>query len=537
VVSFNKKTNVKKNTNMKKFLIFLSAIVLASCKQYLDVNTDPNTATVTKAIYVFTQAENATANNVATGIQSLGSTWAGYWAHSTSFTGGSDEKTYVFTNNNFNFFDGWYDNLTDYEYVINNAVKDGVGYLVGPSKILQVMMWQKVVDLYNNVPYSQALKGTAFTYPVYDDAKTIYENLIVKLTSAISDVNSATWPLNEPQDIVFKGDKTKWVQLANTLKLRILMRQSNMSGRDAYITGAINAISGGFIADNVYANPGYAKTSGKMNPFYQTYGYDQNDQQSGTFAYRKMNKVIIDWLKNTNDIYRLQRLSTDTIHVPGQSDPNAFISTNKNDYSGVPMGSPTGFLEAVCSSIGSEQIKLGDATRPTVLMSLAESEFLQAEAAERYGLLGSASTHYTAGIQAAFRLAAATHTGTSTDNATGANAAATAYLATPQTSGIYIGYTGPTQADRLRSIWVQKWTALCNIDGYEAWSEYRRTNTTNSSGVVTFTGSIPYSPRSVTVSGAEPVRVFYPLREESVNSANVPQGINVFTSKIFWDAN
>jgi hypothetical protein len=528
--------------NMKKYLIFLSVIALASCKQYLDVNTDPNTATTTKSIYVFTNAENVTASHV-TASQSLGSTWTGYWAHSTSFTGGSNEKTYVFTNNDFNFFDGYFDNLNDYEYVVKNAVKDGVGYLVGPAKVMQVLMWQKVVDLYGNVPYSEALKGTSFTYPAYDDARTIYEDLIAKLTAAIGDINSATWPLNEPQDIIFKGDKTKWIQFANTLKLRILVRQSNMAGRDAYITGAINAISGGFITDNVLSNPGYAKTAGKLSHFYQTYGFDQNDLPTGTFAYRKMNKVIIDWLKNTNDIFRLQRLATPQEQIRAASGTTA----NPGDYQGVPMGSPTGFLEAVCSGIGSVQVNTNkslvagfDATRPSIIFTLAESEFLQAEIAHRYGLLGSAATHYVEGVRAAFRLAAATHTGTASATAATANAAADAYILTNPAgvSGVFLNYaTAPTAADKLRAIQVQKWTALCDIDGMEAWAEYRRTNTTNASGVVTFIGCCPYSPRSVTVSGAEPVRLFYPLREESVNSGHVPQGINVFTSKIFWDAN
>jgi len=536
-----KKMNVRKTMNMKKYFLFLGVIALASCKKYLDVNTNPNTATVTKAFYVFTNAEVVTAadKDGRTGAQSLGATWAGYWAHSTSFTGGGQEKTYVFTNGDFNFFDTWYDNLTDYQFVINNAVKDGVGYFIGPSKIMQCYVWQKIVDGYGNIPYSEALKGTISTYPKYDDAKTIYESLITTLTQAISDINSATWPLSDPQDVVFQGNKTKWIQFANTLKLRILMRQAEIPGRGAYITAAYNAISGGFITDNVYVQPGYQKTSGKMSPLYANFGYDQNDQQTGTFAYRKMNRVIINWFKNTLDIFRLQRVATDTVHPAGQVDPNAYVSSNPNEYNGVPMGSPTGFLENACSSIGSEVIKLGDATRPSVLFSLAESYFLQAEYQERFVGSGSANTLYTEGVKAAFRLAAATYSGTASADATTANTAATTYISsTPVTGGIYVNYAAATTAaDRVRAIWVQKWVSLCNIDGWEAWAEYRRTNTTNAAGVVQTFGCCPTSPKSVTVTGAEPVRLFYPLREESVNSANVPQNISVFTSKIFWDVN
>jgi hypothetical protein len=548
LLNYVRRFDVIKSKNMKKYLILFSVIALASCKKYLDVNTDPNNATTTKANYIFTNAEVVTAadkdgrGGTTASAQSLGSTWTGYWAHSTSFTGGGQEKTYVFTNSDFDYFDNWFDNLNDYQYVINHAVADGVGHLKGPAKILQVFVFQKLIDAYGNAPYSEAFVPQSIIFPKYDDAKTIYENLITRLTEAINDVNSATWPPSETADVIFKGNKTKWVQFANTLKLRILIRQAEMPGRSSYITSAYSAISGGFITDNVYVQPGYLKTAGKMNPLYANYGFDQNDQQTGTFAYRKMNKVIVDWLKNTNDIFRLQRITTpkETIRV------SQGTTANPADYQGVPMGSPTGYLESVCSGIGSEVINTPsslnpgyDALRPSILMSLAEAYFLQAEYQERFVASGSATALYAEGVKAAFRLAAATYSSTPTATAATADATALTYISsTPVTSTIYINYAAATlPADRVRAIWVQKWVSLCNIDGMEAWSEYRRTNTTNAAGVVQTTGCVPYSPRSVTVSGAEPVRLFYPIREESVNSANVPQLINVFTSKIFWDVN
>jgi hypothetical protein len=519
---------------MKKYLIFLGALAMVSCKKFLDVNTNPNTPTVTKANYVFANAQNVTAASQVGGPHSLGSTWAGFWGHSTSFTGGGQEKTYVFTTNDFNFFDGWYDNLTDYQYVIDHAATDGFGYLVGPAKVMQCYTYQKVVDCYGNVPYSQALKGTSNTYPVYDDAKTIYESLITKLTEAVADMNAATFPLNEQSDLMFKGNKANWIRFANSLKLRILIRQSNMAGRDSYITTAINAITGGFITDNVYVNPGYTKTSGKLNPFYGNYGYDQNDAQTGTFAYRKMNKVIIDWFKNSNDLWRIQRVA---------APKTGGSPTNFADYTGVPMGSATGYLEAVCASIGSEQIVKGDAGRSSILMSAAESYFLLAEAAQRYGIasLGTAISNYQTGMRWAHRLAAATQTGTSSATNSQADVQADSWIGS---GTLYYDYAiAGTSADQRRTIQIQKWVALLNIDGLEAWSEYRRTNTTDGTGFVTAYGCCPYSPKSVVVAanGPEPARLYYTIGELSVNSANVPPITNtanyIFTSKIFWDAN
>jgi hypothetical protein len=555
---------VIKTKNMKKYLILFSIIALASCKKYLDVNTDPNNATITKASYVFTNAEAVTAadkdgrGGTTASAQSLGSTWTGYWAHSTSFTGGGQEKTYTFTNSDFDYFNNWFDNLNDYQYVINHALGDGVGYLLGPAKIMQAFVYQKMVDVYGNVPYSEAFSPQATIFPKYDNAQTIYESLITKLTEAISDINSATWPPNEPADIIYKGDKTKWIRLANTLKLRILMRQADMPGRASYIMGAFNAISGGFITDNVYVQPTYIKTTGKMNPFYANYGFDQNDLPTGTFAYRKMNAVIVNWLKNSGDVFRMQRVITPQEQIRVTQGTTA----NPADYQGVPLGAQSGFLEAVCSGIGTIMINTDkslnpgfDALRPSILMSLADAYFLQAEYQERFVGSGTAGALYAEGVKAAFRLAAATYSGTATASAATADAQAIAYMsATPgfvsvpggpgypsANDKIFINYsstdTANTAARKLRAIWVQKWIALCNVDGMEAWSEYRRTNTTNAAGVVQLYGCVPYSPRSVSASTpSEPVRLFYPIREESVNSNNVPQGINVFTSKIFWDA-
>jgi hypothetical protein len=177
----------------------------------------------------FTNALARTASAIDGGQHITAGSWVGFYAHSTSFTGGGQEKTYVFTNNDFNFFDGIYDNLTDYQYVIEHADADNVPHLKGPSKIMQTMMYQRAVDLYGNVPYSEALKGASVPKPKYDDAKTIYESLLAKLTEAIADINAATWPVSEASDVYFKGDKTKWKQLANTLRLRLIVRMSNVA--------------------------------------------------------------------------------------------------------------------------------------------------------------------------------------------------------------------------------------------------------------------------------------------------------------------
>ena len=50
-----------------------------------------------------------------------------------------------------NFFDGMYDNLTDYQYVIEHAAADGVPYFVGPPRFGRRSFFQEVGGYFGNV--------------------------------------------------------------------------------------------------------------------------------------------------------------------------------------------------------------------------------------------------------------------------------------------------------------------------------------------------------------------------------------------------
>ncbi|HEU4901284.1 MAG TPA: SusD/RagB family nutrient-binding outer membrane lipoprotein, partial [Flavisolibacter sp.] len=101
-----------------------------------------------------------------------------------------------------------------------------------------------------------------------------------------------------------------------------------------------------------------------------------------------------------------------------------------------------------------------------------------------------------------------------------ADARATALL----TSGIAdADWTAST--DKLHAIWMQKWLALVNFGGLEAWTEYRRTN-------------YPPIPESAGASAgaAVPVRLYYPNTEVGANSNTPKQATDVvFKNRLFWD--
>lgn len=542
---------------IKLSFVGASLLVLGGCKKFVDVNQNYNDATSTRSQYVFSGAQGTTfRNQVSTNVHIIPGTWAGHYSHSTSFTGGGAEKTYEYTSADFNAFDGLFDNITDYQYVRMNADKDGVGFWKDPSNVMQCYVFQQLVDLYGNVPYRQAFQGQKNLTPAYDSAQFIYEDLIKRLDTAINNMKAATWPTAADivqQDIYFQGNRTNWIRFANSLKLRILMRQSFIPGRDAYIVTNINStIAEGYLAQNALVlggTSGYQNIAGKLNPFYENFGYNNLNIVTSNHQYRKMNAVLVNWLKTsatTNAIVTTGNVAptanADTFRLQNLVWPiGTSVITPSNtlsDYVGIPLGAGSGYGTASSSAIGPFMVQQGQGTRPGMLMLLAEVRFLMAEAAERYGIafpgFSNAQALYESGVISHFRtLAGATSTANLGNAANAGDAFALRYLARPIDN---VSYT--TSTSKIRAILLQKWVSLVHINGLEAWSDYRKSTNTQNPSATLSTMSTPSIPRTVaSTSNPQPVRYLYPQTEINANSANVPKNISRFTSRIFWDVN
>ncbi len=521
---------------MKKILLYClgATVVLSSCsKSFLDVNTNPNTAAVSRSDFEFTGALANTAVSML-GPNQIGGAWSGIYGFSTSFTGGSTQKTYIFSNADFTFWDGIYQNISNYKYVMDKASSEGFAFLAAPAKIMQSYQYQVLVDMYNNVPLSQ-FGNPLYITPTYDKGQGIYDSLLKRLDDAIGEIKAATWPTSVSYDIVFAGNKTSWIKLANTLKLKVLMRQAYITGKAAFITTEINKIlteGSGFVDADVFIKPGYLKQAGKLNPLYANLGYNENDVEQSNHQFYKVNKFVMDFLKGSQDTFRLMRLcdvkTNNPIKVDGSTtNPNSPIDyTNFNNYVGVPLGAVGNtYATSLTSAIGSALITKGEATRPMVFLSAAESYFLRAEAAQRFGVagLGNAQTLYESGITASFILDAGNGTSSApTANIAASTAAASNYFNRPNNNASWAAST-----DKIAAIMTQKWIALTHFNNFEAWTEWRRTG-------------IPAVPLSIATNAnpIQPRRFYYPISESNTNSTNLAaEGTIVpYTSKIFWDA-
>lgn len=178
---------------MKKFVrIFSIAALLAlgiqSCKKSrFDINSDPNNATDSTVAYnvILPAALNSTASFIAEDWGWL-QNYLGYWARSGTYAPNVGEETYTITTSfHTEIWTDIYDNLYDYQAMQISAQKNGADFYSGIARIMKAHNFALLVDVYNNVPYFEALKGSGNTTPKYDKGSDIYMDLFKQLDTAI----------------------------------------------------------------------------------------------------------------------------------------------------------------------------------------------------------------------------------------------------------------------------------------------------------------------------------------------------------------
>ncbi|WP_153798573.1 SusD/RagB family nutrient-binding outer membrane lipoprotein [Foetidibacter luteolus] len=108
----------------------------------------------------------------------------------------------------------------------------------GIGKVLKAFTLFTLVDLFGDVPYSEANLGVDNTNPAADNDEDVYAAAINLLDSAISTLGqtAASRPTN---DLFYAGSAAKWITLAKTLKLRAYVQTRLV---DAGAKDKINAI-------------------------------------------------------------------------------------------------------------------------------------------------------------------------------------------------------------------------------------------------------------------------------------------------------
>ena len=492
------------------YIALCGVLVMTACSKKLNTNgQDPNGLAIVSLSGkdVFAAALQATATNRIGACTSpsypgdnydYAQEWMGYWSRNDGWSGSglpAQIEAFAMTFNDANgLWQSVYHNIYDYTYVMGNSTTGSI--LVGASRIMRSMLFEDLVDQFGNIPYSQAGLSAASPTPVYDSATTIYKSLITQLDSAITEVNASQSTADDAADVMFKGAKASWLAFANTMKLRILLRQvpNVYSPTDAYITGELGqvAANGGYLqaGQDAAINPGYVDVSNQQNPFWGVYGFQpDNGSAYQNNSFFGANTVVLDSLIKTGD----PRLAYFFDTLPG--------GIYAGNYLGNPLQGASPFGVGLLQSPG----------QPSVILASSQSLFMQAEAAERGMIAGSSITLFQSAVEQSFRYLAVPNP----------TAAADAFIAGSTDPFVNIAVS----SNHLFTILGQKWISECGLDGLEAYCDYRRTG-------------LPALYGPANGSAVPQKRILYPETEFTQNSANVNLQNETSQSdtkiKIFW---
>lgn len=486
---------------MRKLLLLLlvSALVVSACEEDLtSLNQDPKGASDVPGDPLFTnaQVELATELNDPNVNSNIFKYMAQYWSATTY----ADESQYNLTGRGIpsNFWAELYsDVLIDLEEAkrlieedgpVNEAQKQNQ---LATIDILQVATYYKLVTVFGDIPYSEALDPDN-TQPSYDDQEAVFSDLMERIDTSRTNLDPSA-PAFGDADVYYNGDVEAWIKYANSLKMRMAITIADVNPGDAQTAieeASPNAFESN--ADNLTLD--FTTTLPHTNPVWERL------VQSGRNDYLPSN-TLIDLMNSLEDPRRdIHFTQIDGEYVGG-------IYGEGNDYSD--------YSHIVGPVI--EQDFEG------MLMEYAEIEFIRAEANARGWLDGSAAqaqTHYNNAIEA--------------DMQYWSNAAAdgeitagemNAYLSQPD-----VAYpTGGSLQEQLNAIAEQKWLGLY-MQGLQGWTEWRRLDHPTLNGIDV-----------VNIEEDDiPVRWIYPVDEQNLNQSNWEEaassiGGDELSTLLFWD--
>ena len=190
------------------------------CKDFLDINEDPINPTTVGVNIVMPTAQVAMATYLGHSVAGLSQPTAAIMQQIVNFRIGA----FNFDGNTLNnSWLGLYTSmLENNEQVILQGTTTGAWSYVGIAQIQKAYVFSEMVDIWGDIPYSEALQGITFRAPVFDDDAAIYTDLFRLIDEGIANLRKTDSSRNPTtDDLIYGGDAAKWIKLGNTLKLKL----------------------------------------------------------------------------------------------------------------------------------------------------------------------------------------------------------------------------------------------------------------------------------------------------------------------------
>ena len=458
---------------MKKLSIYiLSGTLLwySGCtNDFEEINTNPNAPEAVSPNLLLSTVISVTSREMADFSFRRGLIVAQLSAQSifTDF----DRYNWTSENTHWNIL---YGALTEVELILEfsrNPETSNTSY-EAMALILKSWIYSNITDSWGDVPYSQAIKGQSegIFAPVYDEQSAIYAGILADLATA--DGLLAQGQTIAGGDLIYDGDLNKWRKLANSLRLRYLLRTSNRNGG----TGMQQIVDNSLIFEDNRDNAIMDFEAGSRATWFPTAA-----RRIGSFNQTVLSETIFDKLELFND----NRLAIWFLPTDNPDDDPAFFS---GQASGLSENNASTYKGGTLNVSRANEVLMFDnpVGIQAMLMKYDELQFVLAEAAQRGFITGDAQTYYENGVTASHE-----------------------YWNSGQDVTSYLAQAGVAYDGTMLTIMTQKWLASFLV-GLEAWYDIRRI------GQPSFV-----LPSTENVNGDKiPVRFLYPDDEQALNADN-----------------
>jgi hypothetical protein len=465
-------------------------LMATGCRKYLDVNQNPNSPVTATDNLLLPSTQAAIGMAVGNNLQVYGGLYAQYWTQSPTSSQYKSIEQYNPEPASFDRMWGilYNDALTDIQLLEGSRNPNYVAIAL----LEKAYAFQLLTDAFGDVPLADATQGNKVLSPRYAPQAEVYDSIFswAKRGVALAGTSSIT-PATD--DIVFKGSMEGWKRFGNTLLLRAYLRLSEREPSKAQAgIQALYDSGAAFLTSD--AKISYQSVGGNQNPLYAE-GVGLRSVQNLVASNTAVNAFT------ANNDPRLKALYT--TNASGN-----VVGVPQGSYNTQPAVKPTFPSPLTGANYESKNASIS-AIAPVKLISAAESYFLQAEAAARGWAPGDADALFKAGIRTSFE-------------ALGIPAEAyNQYIASAPDAQLPTDATG-----QIKAIITQKYYAMNGFQGFEAWTEWRRTG---------YPDFLVRSTASTLGTNSLPARLLYPDTEITRNS-NFP-GVKLITDKVWWDVN
>lgn len=521
-------------------LCLLGMFLLPSCEDFFDINTDPNNPTDVSANLILPAAQQSMAGYfgmATTGLSYIPSIYMHQMVER-----GTDLNDYGVTGNNFEVevpWEGLYTaTLPDLQQVITKGDANGNRIYAGIARVLKAYTFSLMVDVWGDIPFSEATNGTAVLFPKFDDDAQIYAELFALIDQGLQDLASEAGLRPGADDLFYGGDVSKWIKFANTLKLKLYNQVRLVQDVSAEAQALVNSgalIGPGDDFEMAYGtnvspddrNPGYVNEYGSSPTYISPFFYE-------ILKGRSDDNPILNGIEDPrlpyyfyNQLQPGDAAQNPTAYRDGgfvsiymfsfNIDPNeGFDQDQSQTVAGLyPVGGKYDDGSGGTIGIGS-----GLGNTPQRFLPYFSALYIRAELALAGVTNEDARSLFEQAMKASFDKV-------NEVAALGGAPALDTSAVTTYIDNVMNRYDNGSEALKLELIMTEKWIASFGF-GIDAYTDYRRT-----SYPVLFDGNQDDNPN--TVRGRE-FPLSFPYSAENLNlNQNAPAQRQIALDPVFWD--